>query len=112
MLNRKYKRKRKRKADSEEEEDNADEGLRVVGLATFEAYAAAIVDLYNQQKDLGANNPHPKKDSARYRQLIESVKTVKVERKRLNRVDRGVDTYADGHSNATQLEKLADWFFM
>lgn len=80
-----------------------------LGRESILAYIKAVVDLYNQQKELGFNNHGHPRGSVVKRFLDTNVKK-ETKRKRDEYEDRGKNTLNDGYTN-DELTKVNEFFF-
>lgn len=79
--------------------------LKQVGIATLEAYIAAVTDLYQQQVALRVNsNPHPRTDAIK--EMLRNAHFEEGKRKHKEYVDRGIGTHLDGYSTVEQVYKI------
>ncbi|KAL3694617.1 hypothetical protein R1sor_008268 [Riccia sorocarpa] len=83
---------------------------QVIGRSTVQAYTAAVVDLWNQQKRLKVN-PHPNPRDDAVQQLLRNVQAEHEETRKKNFDDRGVGTLLDGYTTITELKTIADFFW-
>lgn len=95
-------RKRKRN-DNSHGNDAPEEQQRTIGLASLEAYAAAMVDLWHQQSTRGANL-HPTPRTKALGSLLNSVRRSEAQRRRTEFVDRAANTVVDGYNQAAFLQ--------
>ena len=73
-----------------------------IGIATLEAYIAAITDLYQQQVALKVNaHQHPRTDAVKA--FLRNAHYEEVQKKRKAYVDRGIGTLLDGYSTNDQV---------
>lgn len=80
-----------------------------VGPRTVQRYANAVVSLWRDQKQQGANNnPHPRDDSVK--DLMRSMARENHKRKRESFVDRGIGTLLDGGNTMADLLKISEYF--
>jgi hypothetical protein len=80
-----------------------------VGHRTVQRYANAIVALWKDQKQQGANNnPHPRDESVR--NLMQSMERENYKRKREAFEDRGIGTLLDGGNTLNDVVKISEYF--
>ncbi len=91
-----------------------DEVLGTVSVSTVNAYCAALVDLYMQQKSMGMNgHPHPRTNaSGSLNKLLKVVQGFENERKRRECEDRGKGTLLDGYYTQEQFKEIVDTFMI
>ena len=76
--------------------------LKRVGVATLEAYIAAVTDLYQQQVALRVNSHgHPRTDAIK--EMLRNANYEVAQKKRNEYVDRGIGTHLDGYSTVEQV---------
>lgn len=80
-----------------------------VGFETVRQYVAAIVDLYNQQKNQNMNsNPHPR--GPLVKKLLKTQRHEQHARARENLDDPGIGTNLDGYTTVEELNSLCNHF--
>ncbi|POM58877.1 Short-chain dehydrogenase [Phytophthora palmivora] len=83
---------------------------RPLSIASVEAYAKAVIDLYKLQQTLKTNShPHPRGKA--YHDLFDTLKRKETERKRAQYVDRGLGTILDGY-NVEDMKQLSDFWLI
>lgn len=103
MVGRESRSKRKRDNDGEPAPP------RVIQFATLSQYGAALVYLWERQRQMKINsNSHPRETFA---PLLERVKREEEEVKKANFEDRGVGTVMDGYTTTDQIADITAFYF-
>ncbi|POM76492.1 Hypothetical protein PHPALM_6263 [Phytophthora palmivora] len=79
---------------------------RPLSIASVEAYAKAVIDLYKLQQTLKTNS-HPHTRGIACHDLFDTLKRKETERKRAQYVDRGLGTILDGYK-VEDMKQLSD----
>ena len=72
---------------------------RLVGLATFSLYSAALVDLWKEQVSMGLNHhPNPRTNGKAWKEAQAALRRGQHQAKREQYADRGAGTLQDGYT--------------
>ncbi|KAK4700175.1 hypothetical protein P7C70_g6078, partial [Phenoliferia sp. Uapishka_3] len=95
-----------REANSDDEEAPAPGVKQTVSWQTVDAYVAAMVNLWEDQKRAGVNShAHPRGGAVE--EIMGTMRRSVAAKKRIEYHDRGIGTYLDGYNSVEQLQAIA-----